>query len=365
MIFSLIYKALNDFTTVEDLICVMIDLSYRDIQGNLKEKQETANCYVISRPGNYCFPLIYGCGILYSKENLESYTYQGGDKQADFYDYQDKLIKEPTITYKACKIKIITRDSSREYIQGLRISEYYAEFEITNVPDEGANYVIGILDIEDRIIWSWHLWLWKKKLENIEIGKYKILNTNLATKGNKSWYYQWGRKDPICFFDKMVGVRKCSESIGQSIQHPNIFYLHGDNTYNYNWVKKKFYYNYWNSRCNEEQVDERVIKTIYDPCPPGYTIPGYMVFTSLKKDHWDIDRKGWVFNSGKIFFSASGYYNGGCGIVYNVGCGGDYWSAGAAGASLASRLHFNSVNVNLFDVSYRVVGSSVRPVFAS
>ena len=62
----------------------MIDLSYRDIQGNLKEKQETANCYVISKPGNYCFPLVYGCGILDSKENPVSYTKLGGKKTIRF-----------------------------------------------------------------------------------------------------------------------------------------------------------------------------------------------------------------------------------------------------------------------------------------
>ena len=65
----------------------MIDLSYRDIFGNLRDKQETANSYVISKPGNYCFPLIYGCGIKDSKDNSESYTNQGGKKQASFYDF--------------------------------------------------------------------------------------------------------------------------------------------------------------------------------------------------------------------------------------------------------------------------------------
>ena len=47
----------------------MIDLSYRDIFGNLRDKQETANSYVISKPGNYCFPLIYGCGIFGGNDN--------------------------------------------------------------------------------------------------------------------------------------------------------------------------------------------------------------------------------------------------------------------------------------------------------
>ena len=42
---------------------MVVDLSYRDIQGKETKLQETANCYIISSPGDYCFPLVYGNSI--------------------------------------------------------------------------------------------------------------------------------------------------------------------------------------------------------------------------------------------------------------------------------------------------------------
>jgi hypothetical protein len=160
----------------------------------------------------------------------------------------------------------------------------------------------------------------------------------------------------------MVNIKERSETIGKSIQHPGTFYLSGEGTYNYNWVKKEFYYNYWNSRCNKEQVDEEVIKTIYDPCPPGYKVQGYTVFTSLYKDHWDNDRKGWVFNDGKIFFPASGYRSSSNGSIYNMSYDGYYWSAGAFNEFGAARLSFYSDDVSPLGSSYRAFGFSVRPM---
>ena len=51
-----------------------VDLSYRNIFGETEKLQETANCYVISEPGDYCIPLVYGCSIKNGKTNYESFT---------------------------------------------------------------------------------------------------------------------------------------------------------------------------------------------------------------------------------------------------------------------------------------------------
>ena len=338
----------------------MIDLSYRDIFGNLRDKQETANSYVISKPGNYCFPLIYGCGIFGGIDNKISYTRQRELHQLDFYDYKDKIINTPEINYKGEKIRVIVWDNSREVIRDLRIVKDYIHLSISSIPEQGGNYILALFDKDEKIIWSWHIWLWKEKLENIDIGKHKLLNTNLASKYNSSgslqnWYYQWGRKDPLCYLNRMINISKeCAESIGQSIQNPNTFFANYCGNYYGNWVEKAFFYNYWNSRCYKECVEEPVDKTIYDPCPPGYTVPKDEVFSELKEDKWD---KGWIFKGG-IFFPASGSRT--CGGVNHVGKYGLYWSTGATSCDCASRLGFDS-NMNLFYRSHRSCGFSVRP----
>ena len=137
----------------------MIDLSYRDIFGNLRDKQETANSYVISKPGNYCFPLIYGCGIFGGNDNKISYTRQRELHQLDFYDYQDKIINTPEINYKGEKIRVIVWDNSREVIRDIKIVKDYIHLSISNIPEHGGNYILALFDNDEKIIWSWHIWL--------------------------------------------------------------------------------------------------------------------------------------------------------------------------------------------------------------
>ena len=334
----------------------MIDLSYRDIFGNLRDKQETANSYVISKPGNYCFPLIYGCGIMNGNDNKISYTKQGKLHQLDFYDYQDKIINTPEINYKGEKIRIISWDNSRDVIRNIKIVKDYIYLSISSIPEHGGNYILALFDKDEKIIWSWHIWLWGEKLENIDIGKHKLLNTNLASKYDRTghlinWFYQWGRKDPLCYLDRMINIRECAKSVGQSIQNPNTFFTN-DIAYNNNWVKKKLFYNYWNAR-----LKESVDKTIYDPCPPGYTVPGYKVFYELIKDKWDYKKKGWIFKGG-IFFPASGYRNS-CTLM-GVGKFGVYWYVGDDSEILTGRLSFNSGSVNNLH-GFRSCSFSIRP----
>ena len=335
----------------------MIDLSYRDIFGNLRDKQETANSYVISKPGNYCFPLIYGCGIMNGNDNKISYTIPGKLHQLDFYDYQDKIINTPEINYKGEKIRIISWDNSRDVIRNIKIVKDYIYLSISSVPEKGGNYILALFDKYEKIIWSWHIWLWGEKLENIDIGNHKLLNTNLASKYDRTghlinWFYQWGRKDPLCYLNRMINIRECAKSVGQSIQNPNTFFIY-DTAYNNNWVKKNFFYNYWNARLEEPTVD----KTIYDPCPPGYTVPGYRVFYELREDKWDDKRKGWIFK-GDIFFPASGHHSS-CTLI-GVGKFGFYWYVGDDSEISTGQLSFDSINIYKL-YGFRSCGFSIRP----
>ena len=247
---------------------MMIDLS--------RNGNETANSYIIQKPGNYCFPLVYGNALLNNKPNEKSYTKLGGDKQADFYDYRNNIITRPEIPDKIYETKILVWDSSREFISDLRTENDYIKFQITYVPDDGANYILGVLDWSGKVVWSWHLWLWKSELKDQDLGNgYKVLNINLGTKGNRVMYYQWGRKDPFnpLLTHRYKSTYKLAVTIGEAIQSPWMFFHGQSYEYNNNWVALKNYNNYWNSWCNDYQRNEKVEKTIYDPCPPGYNVP--------------------------------------------------------------------------------------------
>ena len=209
--------------------------------------------------------------------------------------------------------------------------------------------------------------MWDKKLENINIGDHKLLNTNLASRYDShgklwNWYYQWGRKDPLCYLERMINIRKRANSVGQSIQNPNTFFTN-DYYNNSNWVKIEFFYNYWNARCYKDCLEEPVDKTIYDPCPHGYTVPGYGVFYELREDKWDDKKRGWLFKGG-IFFPASGFRYYDCGVISycSIGNSGLYWSAGQTSNTGAGLLRFNNNTINSLYRSPRSYGYSVRPV---
>ena len=232
----------------------MIDLS--------KNLKETANCYIISEQGNYEFPLVYGCGFINGKENPRSYS---GD---NFLDYKGEIINTPEIKYKIKYAKIISWDSDPEIIKNIKIKENYLKFSITKVPKGGANYIIAIFDDQDTIIWSWHLWL-VDNLKDIKIGEYTLLNIPLASKLEDEkiniGYYQWGRKDPI--FDNISKIVKRSSNTMEAIQNPETLYYNAGG--NWNWIDNS---NYWGKE-----------KTIYDPCPAGYRVPGKETLENILK----------------------------------------------------------------------------------
>lgn len=223
-----------------------------DLSNNLKE---TANCYIISEEGNYEFPLVYGCGIKNGKENPRSYE---GD---NFLDYKGEIINTPEIKYKIKDVKIISWDSDPEIIKDIKIKENYLKFSITKVPEGGANYVIAIFDDQEKIIWSWHIWLCNF-IKDIKIGDYTLLNIPLASKLEDEkiniWFYQWGRKDPMCYLDRMSKIVKRSSNTMEAIQNPDTLYYNAGSTWS--WIDSS---NYWGK-----------YKTIYDPCPAGYRVPG-------------------------------------------------------------------------------------------
>ena len=220
---------------------IMVDLSYE----NSTRLQETANSYIISRPGEYCFPLIPGNAISSGHSNI----------LGEFYDFRDKLIKTPDLPVKPSAVKILVWDSSRDYIRNLRIRGDYIEFLVPGISDLGSNYIISAHTKEGDIIWSWHIWLWKKKLQTLDCG---LLDTNLGKCGDIEWLYQWGRKDPILSSNfKLSRLSGTGKSPGKFIK------------YSYGKYPDQFRWESW--------------KCIYDPCPPGYKVPEPSVFKNLKE----------------------------------------------------------------------------------
>ena len=389
-----------------------IDLSLIDIYGKYIGTRETANCYVINAQGYYKFPLIYGNAIKDGANNTQAYISAGGQYQSGFVNMFNNPISSPYIEEDIDNVissaEVLISDEP-DIISDLEIINdfpcKFVRFYVSNIPETGANAVIGVRDSNGSIAWSWHIWIWNQinhPLEELEIinhegNSYNILNYSLGSKFDndkshlKNWYYQWGRKDPMLLPESYnsnkdhayygttrFSIEPCSASVAESIKNPCTFYKY-DSNYNYNWVQLNYYYNFWDATCDSEGATEKVIvKTIYDPCPRDFTVPNARVFTGFTStgDNTSTAEQfnvigsfanGWYFkknenDSSGAFFPASGCRNYSSGGLTNVGVSGYYWSAGVYGAAHAYRLLFLSGDVYPLHNYYRASAFPVRPV---
>ena len=310
--------------------------------------ENTANCYVVGAPGYYSFPLVYGNAIKNGATNTSAYTTanSGSNILSTFINHTGNGITDPYITNNAgcvpAKAELVWQDalslvSDIKYnsdSNGDNIS-----FKVDPSTIRQGNAVIAVKDVNDQILWSWHIWVTDEDINNtIEVTnyqnkQYQFMSVNLGwcdanainyaerscmvrfsaggmTKvivikqnpktvnsyDNNQPYYQWGRKDPFYPSD---GNRKTKEwynadgtastaspvleafprglsSIKNYILKPNVL-LKGNGR-----EAAPDYYNQWN--VNNTIITAKadgVIKTVYDPTPIGFKVPETNAFTGF------------------------------------------------------------------------------------
>lgn len=167
-----------------------------------------------------------------------------------------------------------------------------------------------------------------------------------ASKQGVNTYYQWGRKDPeipAATYDSYSShaafdisgssvsrtYLSSSVAIGTTIQNPLIHYYNSSNYGPYSTSQ----YNLWDAKNTiYDKIETKTVKTIYDPCPPGFCIPTSDLWYKMSNSStgsWDKTNKGclWTDNTPNVFFPASGYRDYNNGSLNYVGSFGYYWSA--------------------------------------
>lgn len=278
-------------------------------------KSEPANCYIISKSGEYSFPTVKGnssesVGKVASASVLwESYGTATTPKVG-------ALIK--SVSYKGGHITFRTADTFRK-----------------------GNAVIAAKDADGKILWSWHIWMTDQPNEYAYGDKEFIMmdrnlgatNASAGTVGSLGLLYQWGRKDPFLGASSISSsvVAKSTikwpeakdvnfDEIEYSIKNPTTFVK---NTATYYKGKVD-----WCSGSNIQGPRWQANKTIYDPCPPGWKVPEGSIQEALTPEKgevaFDNNKKGKHIKSddGKsTWFPAAGL------IHY------EYGSFGACGSS--------------------------------
>ena len=319
-------------------------------------KRNTANCYLISHPGYYKIPLVYGNAIKNGTTNESAYktSNSGTGILSVFKDHNDQEITDPWITKTNGGVnvpvgtKLIWADEPglvTAYTIVGSGDQAYLRFHVPATIKNG-NAVLAVIDASGDALWSWHLWFTPKNvLDKTEVTnsynvKYKFSEVNLGWKytkynatsyGNKqsikvkvrqtianggtrkeavititrtgfkeyegySTYYQWGRKDAFPGTDNLVSgsLFKIITSGEQSSLEKLIKYP--EKFYNhYTFLYLKLC-NLWSAATTVGGFnDEKTIKTIYDPNPTGFKIPpsnAFSNFLSLRKQ-WN-PNKSWT-----------------------------------------------------------------------
>lgn len=231
-------------------------------------RQYTANCYIVSAPGKYKFPLFYGSSrvngepngsgsagdaMMAIRNNTNSANalkcFHGGIEQgaygyqipyADIHQwvYGAKLLWESKKDL--VKVTATNRNGHTQPHEGGR--DIYVEFDVNKDNIETGNAIIAVT-LNNKVVWSWHIWITGKEVADVKSGhflsepigfvptkwmrttyrqnRYVKVTVKQPRSGKtasvvftqkpheevpegQAMHYQWGRKDP--FWPGMDGL---------------------------------------------------------------------------------------------------------------------------------------------------------------
>ena len=178
------------------------DLSLHNAQGATIARS-TANCYVISAPGHYRIPLVYGNAIENGNNNPSSYqtSNTGTYILSNFQDHAGHAIDNPWIekTHGGANngvdgAEVVWADAA-DLVHSPSIThvggEGFLDFEVKQSDIQSGNAVVAVKK-NGTTVWSWHLWFAPKDaLNKIPVTNHqgKVYNFTKETLGWK--LIQW------------------------------------------------------------------------------------------------------------------------------------------------------------------------------
>ena len=401
--------------------------------------QNTANSYLISAPGYYRIPLVYGNAVKGGTTNESSYktAHTGTDVLSNFKDHLGNDITTPYINVQnasnpATQASIVWMDQ-QALVDGLSVTnngdKSFVNFHVSAANIKNGNAVIAVKSADGTIMWSWHLWFdhsdalstiactnhegdnfkitknilgytlykWKStSYESPRVARMKI-EQEVGNGAKKSAYititqspyaereystalYQFGRKDAFpgtntLYESTFVENGGNNISIVNAIQNPGTFYTDGNK-----WGTEYKYFNLWSMQTTSQgDASKTLVKTVYDPCPVGFTMPPLKTFSGAtttgitntnNKDinalgNWD---QGWHFyakdssSPSTVYYPAIGSRTARAGSLYGVKDRGYYWVGVPSSTTAGSNLDITNTKVIPANNLNRAVGCSIRPV---
>ena len=147
------------------------------------DKNESANCYIISAAGSYKFPAVYGNSLKNGQNNTSAYNL------TDFVNYLGNRISKPSIKEDTgvtpSYAQIIWEEGAiSDVITDVTYnpSDNYVYFNINRDNIYQGNAVIGLFDSNDVCMWSWHIWITTAytKIARVTNGSYTFAPTEIG-----------------------------------------------------------------------------------------------------------------------------------------------------------------------------------------
>lgn len=312
-----------------------------------------ANCYVVSKEGDYAFTPTRG---------------NSGESVGEIASVE--ALWESDVNGEISTSCALITDL--EYVDGQIV------FKTPKSLAEG-NLVIAARNTYGTILWSWHIWVTDKMTKHVYNNNTgDVMPRNLGAlsgkageAGSSGLLYQWGRKDPFLGnFSKKVASTATTGIIDFVVQNPTTFVT--ANKSNNDW-----YYTGSTETDDTRWTDSSKKKSMYDPCPVGWRVPdggkeglwakaaGSSVYFSdypFDKENGGMNFSDKFSSAANVWYPAAGYMGHNDAVLYGAGLYGSYWTASSYGHA-AYCFYFNdSGTVVPADFNSRASALSVRCV---
>ena len=291
-------------------------------------KKGAANSYIVTEAGEYKFWAVKGnSGIEVNPASVEVLweTYNNAEE--------------------------VTANS---VVANVSLSGSYVVFSTPETLKPG-NAVIAAKDAAGVILWSWHIWVPETEIVTADYGIYSapMMDRNLgalvaatadaaAPVESFGLTYQWGRKDPF------------------PIANPTVLGF----TQNGDWLPAEL---------ADNTLWQNEVKTMYDPCPPGYRVPARDTESAFHSSDLST-AAGWQDNAANNWFALgdplavfpfAGYRDdyspGGLTHAYDRGA---YWTAYSSQAAKAYYVNVRTGSAHARAEAGKSRAGSVRCVAA-
>lgn len=282
----------------------------------------TANCYIVTAPGTYKIAAVKG----FTEESVGT-------------------IETTAVLWETMGNTAPVEKGS--LIDATLYEGGYMYFRIPE-PFVGGNALIAAIDEAENVLWSWHIWMPRTPVTDVEETNFATLQimdrnvgalvavpaTGAAPAESFGLLYQWGRKDPFPGIGDPATSAPATIAEGQEItylneqtsiaggaQNPTVFYYLDDKD--------------WQNEGNDPVAAlwGEAKKTVYDPCPAGYALPQrnnscpFWAGSDISgAAYFTLDAENYRFTVGNLTFPLSGYIDDADGTHKGAGTDVQIWS---------------------------------------